>query len=173
MGVPIEVVETVICLFCVRGKIYIDFKNRYRSIMKFNIRDASGWTIFIFGILAFLLGLVGLIQPEILLSMLGFEVLSRAARAGGDYTIVFMTASSMASFNMGAYYILAALNDVKKFYRWTVPFRAVTFAVFTLSVILGFAPVRFLGVALWELIGGIATGLALYLEVRKSAKTGG
>jgi hypothetical protein len=141
--------------------------------MKFNIRDASGWTIFIFGILAFLLGLVGLIQPEILLSMLGFEVLSRAARAGGDYTIVFMTASSMASFNMGAYYILAALNDVKKFYRWTVPFRAVTFAVFTLSVILGFAPVRFLGVALWELIGGIATGLALYLEVRKSAKTGG
>ncbi|WP_345320441.1 hypothetical protein [Candidatus Villigracilis proximus] len=38
------------------------------------IRDASGWTIFIFGILAFLLGLMGLIRPEILLSILGFEV---------------------------------------------------------------------------------------------------
>lgn len=140
--------------------------------MKLNIRDASGWTIFIFGILALLLGLVGLIRPEILLSILGFDVLSRSARAGGDYTIVFMTASSMASFNMGAYYILAAMNDLKKFYRWTVPYRAVTFTVFTLSVILGYAPVRFLGVAVWELTGGIATGLALYLEQRKSAKPG-
>lgn len=141
--------------------------------MKLNIRDASGWTIFIFGVLAFLLGLVGLIRPEILLSMLGFDVLSRAARAGGDYTIVFMTASSMASFNMGAYYILAAMNDLKKFYRWTVPFRAVTFTVFALSVILGYAPVRFLGVAIWELTGGIATGLALYMEQRKLLKSGG
>ena len=137
--------------------------------MKIKIRDASGWTIFIFGILALLLGLVGLIRPEILLSMLGFEVLARSARVGGDYTIVFMTASSMASFNMGAYYVLAAVNDLKKFYGWTVPFRAVTFTVFTLSVILGYAPVPFLGVAVWELTGGIATGFALYLEQRKSA----
>jgi len=141
--------------------------------MKFQIRDASGWTIFIFGVLALLLGLVGLIRPEILLSILGFEVLSRSARAGGDYTIVFMTASSMASFNMGAYYILAALNDVKKFYGWTVPFRALTFTVFTLSVILGYAPTRFLGVGIWELLGGAATGIALYLEQQKAAKAGG
>ncbi len=141
--------------------------------MKLKIRDASGWTIFIFGILAFLLGLVGLVRPEFLLSMLGFEVLSRAARVSGDYTIVFITAFSMASFNMGAYYVLAAMSDLKKFYRWTVPFRALTFTVFTLSVVLGYAPVLFLGVAFWELIGGLATGLALYSEQRKSAKPGG
>ena len=47
------------------------------------IRDASGWTIFIFGALALLLGLVGLIRPEILLSLLGFTVVDRAARAAG------------------------------------------------------------------------------------------
>jgi hypothetical protein len=137
--------------------------------MKFKIRDASGWTIFIFGILALLLGLVGLIRPEILLSLLGFEVLSRSARASGDYTLVFMIASSMASFNVGAYYALAALNDMKKFYGWTVPFRALTFTVFTLSVILGYAPTRFLGVGLWELTGAVATGIALYLERPKKA----
>ena len=96
------------------------------------IRDASGWTIFVFGVLALLLGIVGLIRPEILLSILGFEVIERAARAASDYTIVFMTTSSMDSFNMGVYYVLAALNDVKKFYRWTVPFRTVTFVVFTM-----------------------------------------
>ena len=126
------------------------------------IRDAAGWTIFIFGILAFLLGLVGLIRPEILLSILGFEVVERTQRAASDYTIVFMTASSMASFNMGVYYVFAALNDVKIFYRWTVPFRVVTFVVFTTVVIAGIAPMKFLGVGIWELVGAISTGIALY-----------
>lgn len=134
---------------------------------KFKIRDASGWTIFIFGSLALLLGLLGLVRPELLLSLLGFTVLDRAARAAGDYTFVFMIASSMASFNVGAYYILAALNDVKQFYKWTVPFRCVTFVVFTLAVITQLAPARFLGVGAWELAGAVATGLALRAENKR------
>ena len=64
------------------------------------IKDTSGWTMFIFGVLAVLFGTVGLLRPELLLSLLGFPILDRASRAAGDYTIVFMTASSMASFNM-------------------------------------------------------------------------
>lgn len=134
---------------------------------KLNIKDASGWTMLIFGILALLLGILGLIRPEILLSLLGFTVLDRTARAAGDYTLVFMTASSMASVNMGIYYILAALNDVKQFYKWTVPFRCVTFTVFTLAVITGLAPVKFLGVGIWELVGAIATGIALRSDAKK------
>ena len=130
------------------------------------IRDASGWTIFIFGALAFILGLMGLIRPEILLSILGIEVVDRAARASSDYTIVFMTASSMASLNIGIYYVLAAFNDVKIFYRWTVPFRTLTFIVFTTTVITGIAPMRFFGVGLWEFLGALSTGIALYREDR-------
>ena len=136
------------------------------KIRSLKIRDASGWTIFIFGVLAWLLGLLGLLRPELILSVMGFDVLERAGRVTGDYTLVFVTASSMASFNMGVYYILAALNNVKAFYGWTVPFRAVTFTVFTLTVVTGLAPRAWLGVAVWELIGGIATGLALYFEKR-------
>jgi hypothetical protein len=131
------------------------------------IRDTSGWTMFIFGVLALLLGFLGLIRPELLLSILGFTVLDRAERVVGDYTLVFMIASSMASFNIGAYYILAALNDLKPFYKWTVPFRCVTPTVFTIAVLTGLAPVRFLGVAAWELSGAIATGLALWQESKK------
>ncbi len=131
------------------------------------IRDASGWTMFIFGALATLLGLMGLLRPEILLSILGFEVLERAQRAATDYTIVFMTASSMASFNMGIYYVLASLNDVKIFYRWTVPFRVLTFTVFTAVVLMGIAPARFIGVGIWELLGALSTGIALYFEDKK------
>jgi Na+-driven multidrug efflux pump len=134
---------------------------------KLKIRDASGWTMFVFGALALLLGLLGLIRPELLLSMLGFTVLDRAARTAGDYTLVFMIASSMASFNIGAYYILAALNDLKPFYKWTVPFRCLTFIVFTTAVLTGFAPNRFLGVGAWELAGAIATGIALRSDNKK------
>jgi hypothetical protein len=129
---------------------------------RLKIRDAAGWTMFIFGVLALLLGFIGLIRPEVLLSILGFSMLDRSARVAGDYTLVFMIASSMASFNIGAYYILAALNDLKQFYKWTVPFRCVTPTVFTIAVLSGLAPVRFLGVAAWELAGAIATGLALW-----------
>jgi len=134
---------------------------------KLKIHDTTGWTIFIFGILALLLGLLGLLRPEILLSLLGFTVLDRATRTAGDYTLVFTIASSMASFNVGVYYVLAALNNLKQFYRWTVPFRCVTFAVFTTAVLTGLAPSRFIGVGIWELAGAIATGLALWQETRK------
>lgn len=133
------------------------------------IRDASGWTIFIFGILAFIFGFVGLIRPEVVLSVLGFEGVERAQRATADYTIVFITASSMASFNIGIYYVLAAWNDLKIFYRWTVPFRILTFIVFTTLVVLNVAPQRFIGVGIWELVGALATGIALYFENKTPA----
>lgn len=136
-------------------------------ISTLKIRDAAGWTMFIFGALACLLGLLGLLRPELVLSILGFQVLDRAARAAGDYSLVFMTAASMASFNIGVYYMLAALNDLKQFYKWTVPFRCLTFVVFTVAVLTNLAPVRFLGVGAWELAGAIATGIALRLESRK------
>jgi hypothetical protein len=75
-----------------------------------------------------------------------------------------MIASSMASFNMGVYYILAALNDFTPFYRWTVPFRCLTFLVFTFAVLTQLAPTRFIAVGAWELVGAIATGLALRFD---------
>ncbi|MCI0553932.1 MAG: hypothetical protein L0287_23540 [Anaerolineae bacterium] len=134
---------------------------------KLTIRDASGWTIFIFGLLALLLGLLGMLRPELLLSILGFTVLDRASRAAGDYTLVFIIASAMASFNVGVYYILASLNDLKQFYKWTVPFRCVTFIVFTTAVVTGLAPNRFLGVGAWELAGAVATGITLWQENKK------
>ena len=131
---------------------------------KLKIRDASGWTIFIFGLLAFLFGLFSLIRPELLLSVLGFTVLDRASRVAGDYTIVFAIASAIASFNVGVYYMLASLTDLKQFYKWTVPFRCLTFVAFTIAVLTGITPGRFFGVGAWELTGALATGIALWQE---------
>ncbi|WP_449063962.1 hypothetical protein [Planomonospora algeriensis] len=129
-------------------------------------RTPSGWTIAVFGLLAFLLGLLGLLSPDTTLEMLGFEVLQ--TRAPGDYTLVYMAASSMAAVNMGVYYMLASAVDFRPFFLWTVPFRLVTFTVFTTLVVTGEAPAKFLGVGLWEGAGALITGAALWWESRRA-----
>jgi len=136
------------------------------NFSNWRIRNASSLTMLIFGILAFLFGLVGLVSPETVLNATNMTVLQASERASGDYTLTFITAASMASVNMGVYYVLASLNNLKIFYRWTVPFRVLTFTVFTLAVINGIAPAGFLGVGIWELVGALATGLALYYEAK-------
>ena len=60
-----------------------------KNSLSFKIHSASGWTMFIFGALALVLGLIGLLRPEWTLALLGFQVLERAARASGDYTVTF------------------------------------------------------------------------------------
>jgi hypothetical protein len=54
--------------------------------------------MFIFGVLAFLFGVIGLVSPETLLLLLGFETIERAQRVAGDYTLTFVAASSYGIF---------------------------------------------------------------------------
>lgn len=129
-------------------------------------RSVSGWTMAVFGVLAAVMGGVGLVAPDALLTVLGFAPAEGARRAEGDHTLVFLTASSMAALNMGVYYVLAALSDWTAFFRWTVPFRLLTCTVFTLAVITGRAPAGLLGVGLWEGTGAVVTGVALRHERR-------
>ncbi|WP_329106197.1 hypothetical protein OG792_00300 [Micromonospora sp. NBC_01699] len=130
-------------------------------------RSAAGWTIAVFGVLALVLGLVGLIRPEALLRLLGFEVIEAADRASGDYTRTYIAASSMAAVNMGVYYLVAAHTEWRAFFRFTVIFRLVTFSVFTTLVVSGSAPGKFFGVAAWEGLGAVATGVGLWLDSRR------
>ncbi|MER7418030.1 hypothetical protein ABT346_14820 [Micromonospora peucetia] len=129
-------------------------------------RSAAGWTIAVFGVLALVMGAVGLLWPEALLRLLGFEV--PATRAVGDHTGTFLTASSMASFNMGVYYLLATATEWRPFFRFTVVFRLVTFTVFSIAVLADIAPGRFFGVAVWEGLGAVATAVGLWWDARRS-----
>ncbi len=127
-------------------------------------QGVTAWVFWIFGVLALLLGLVGIIYPEALLMQLGFVIQPRALRPETDYTLVFITASSMASFNMGAYYMFAAQTNTVKFYFWTIPFRFVTVTVFSLLIIRGWAPISFFVIPLWEFLGALTTAWAIWYE---------
>ncbi|MEU4566326.1 hypothetical protein [Micromonospora sp. NPDC023956] len=128
-------------------------------------RSAAGWTIAVFGGMALLSGVLGLLWPAALLGLLGLAV--PPTRASGDHTGAFLVASSMAAFNMGVYYLLAAVSEWRAFFRFTVVFRLVTVTVFTLVVVADIAPVGFLGVAGWEGVGALATAVGLRLDARR------
>jgi hypothetical protein len=134
-----------------------------------SLRSLSGLTILLFGLMALVLGAVGIFRPQALLKSMGFAAIPKEERQPGDYTHLFVLTSSMASFNMGVYYILAAVTGVRQFFAWTVPFRVVTFTVFTTAVALGYAPIKFLAVPVWEGIGALLTGLALRREAQQQA----
>ncbi|KOG89620.1 hypothetical protein [Streptomyces varsoviensis] len=134
-------------------------------------RSPSGWTMAVFGALAALLGVVGLVAPESLIAAMGLEPLGSAHRAPTDHTRTFITASSMAALNMGVYYVLAAFANWRAFFIWTVPFRLLTCAVFTLAVVSGRAPTPFVGVGVWEGAGALATAIALRAEHRRRLAT--
>ncbi|MBC9718648.1 hypothetical protein H9Y04_39595 [Streptomyces sp. TRM66268-LWL] len=125
----------------------------------------------IFGLLAAVMGIVGLIAPDVLIKTMGFAAAPDGGRGEGDHTVVFLTASSMAALNMGVYYVLAAASDWTAFFRWTVPFRLLTCTVFTLAVLGDRAPAGFIGVGLWEGAGAVATFLALRADRRRAART--
>ncbi|MFE2378939.1 hypothetical protein [Streptomyces sp. NPDC059398] len=133
-------------------------------------RSPSGWTMAVFGVLAVVLGALGLISPDTLLRTMGFAA-PASGRPSSDYTRTFITASSMAAVNMGVYYVLAAAADWRAFFRWTVPFRLLTFAVFTTAVLSGRAPAGFIGVGLWEGTGAVVTGVALRYETVRARRT--
>ena len=70
----------------------------------------------------------------------------------------------MAAFNMGTYYMFAALTNDRAFHARTVVFRVVAFAVFGGGAFVGRLPTAFYGVAAWEILGSALTGVALVLE---------
>ncbi len=48
--------------------------------------NAARWTLFIFGFLAFVLGVIGLKSPKTLLKQMGFTAVDPQVRADHDYT---------------------------------------------------------------------------------------
>ncbi|CAF1305613.1 unnamed protein product [Adineta ricciae] len=130
------------------------------------LQSTSDITILIFGLTAIVTGLLGLTSPEIMLHLMNFSVIDRSTRQDGDYTLAFLTCSSVASLNMGVYYLVAVWTQWIKFYQFTVIFRLVTVTVLMLAVKNGHAPTGLVGVVIWELIGALTTAAALWHDAK-------
>lgn len=119
--------------------------------------DLAALSMLIFGVLITGMGLTGLMAPQLLPAVLGLS----EAGMSSHTTQLFVMASSQASLAMGMYYMLAAVNEMRSFFQWSVPLRIINFLVFTGMVAVGVAPHTWLMVAGLELTGALATGIAL------------
>ena len=119
--------------------------------------DVAALTMMIFGVMIVGMGMTGLMAPQFLLAILGLSETGMSSNT----TQLFVMAASQASLAMGLYYILAAVNETRIFFQWSVPLRIINFMVFTSMVAVGVAPSQWLMVAGLELAGALATGFAL------------
>ena len=116
--------------------------------------DIAALTMLVFGMVIVGSGLTGLFAPQLLLTVLGITEI-------GSTTQLFLMATSQASLAMGLYYILASVNETRIFFQWSVPLRVINFMVFAAMVPLGVAPSQWLMVAGLEVVGALATAIAL------------
>lgn len=116
--------------------------------------DVAALTMLVFGMVIVGSGLAGLLAPNVLLTVLGIT-------DTGSATQLFLMATSQASLAMGLYYILASVNETRSFFQWSVPLRIINFMVFALMIPLGIAPTQWLMVAGLEIVGAVATAIAL------------
>ena len=116
--------------------------------------DVAALTMLVFGMVIVGSGLTGLLAPQLLLNVLGIS-------DAGSATQLFLMATSQASLAMGLYYILASVHETRSFFQWSVPLRVINFMVFVAMIPLGIAPPQWMIVAGLELIGALATAIAL------------
>jgi hypothetical protein len=132
--------------------------------------------MFVFGVVAFLAGALGIISPITANKVNNFpdatdyhgphwKLLEPISRS----VISLARASNMAAFNMGAYYILSSIYNIRAFFVWTVPFRCVTFSVFMYGAYTD-SHTQLATIAVMELIGAIATGVGLYVDAKSQRK---
>ncbi|WP_434422240.1 hypothetical protein [Nannocystis pusilla] len=129
-------------------------------------RSFSGWSVAVFGVLAVLLGLLGLLSPDSQFDMMGFERVDH--RGPGDYTPTVVATTSIAAINMGALYVLGVALAWPGFIAFTVAARLFMCLGFVALMAAGRAPDVFVGAAIWEGLGAAITAAGMAWDSRRA-----
>jgi hypothetical protein len=113
--------------------------------------SAAATTVFAFGCYLLLLGVALILFPNTVLSLFGVAPTIE----------VWIRVAGMLVLFLGAYYLLAALAELRPFFRWSVPVRASVIVFFAVFVLLGLAPPVLLLLGAVDLAAAAWTWLAL------------
>jgi hypothetical protein len=111
----------------------------------------AAFSVFVFSIYLFVLGLILAVIPNVLLSLFGIP----------ETHEVWIRVVGMLVFIIGFYYSTAARNELTRFLRATVIGRLMVLVVFITFVLLGFAPPILVLFGVVDATAAIWTGLAL------------
>jgi hypothetical protein len=108
-------------------------------------------TLFAFGCYLLVLGSALILFPNAVLDLFGVA----------STVEVWIRVTGMLVLILGAYDILAALAELREFFRWSVPLRASVIFFFSVFVLLGYAPPILLLFGLIDLACAAWTWVAL------------
>jgi hypothetical protein len=108
-------------------------------------------TMFAFGCYLLALGTALILYPNGVLDLFGVA----------PTVEVWIRVTGMLVLILGAYDILAAIAELRQFFRWSVPLRASVIFFFSVLVLLGYAPPVLLLFGLIDLAGAAWTWVAL------------
>jgi hypothetical protein len=111
-------------------------------------------TMFAFGCYLLVLGTALILFPNGVLDLFGVA----------PTVEVWIRVTGMLVLILGAYDILAALAELREFFRWSVPLRASVVVFFSVFVLLGYAPAVLMLFGLVDLACAAWTWLALRQE---------
>ncbi|MFC0439960.1 hypothetical protein [Kutzneria buriramensis] len=125
----------------------------------------AGWTVAAAGLIAFSMGVAGLVDQDGQLRLLGVDPSTIPA---DDPLRITLTSGSVAAANNGAAFVLGVAKSWPWFPHFTVATRSAQAVGFLARIATGRAPRSYLGAAIWEAAGAALTVGALWLDRRAS-----
>ena len=114
----------------------------------------SAWSLFVFSVYLFVLGIILIVIPNVLLSLFKFP----------ETNEVWIRVAGMLVFILGYYYFQASKSEIKKFFQWTVYGRTAVFIFFIVFVLLDFAPPILILFGFIDAVAALWTQLSLRSE---------
>jgi hypothetical protein len=132
----------------------------------FQTHTKAGWTVGAAGLIAFALGVAGLVNQDSQLRAVGLDPSKFPA---DDPLRVTMSSTSVASINNGAAFMLGVAKSWPWFPAFTVATRSAQAVGFLVKIARGKAPRSYLAAAVWEAAGAAITVGAILWDKRTSA----
>lgn len=114
----------------------------------------SARSLFVFSIYLFVLGPILIVIPNFLLGLFKFP----------ETNEVWVRVVGMLVFFLGYYYFQTSMNEMKKFFQWTVYSRTGVLIFFIVFVLLDFAPPILILFGFIDAVAALWTHLALRSE---------
>eukprot|EP00698_Gefionella_okellyi_P000201 TRINITY_DN10175_c0_g2_i1.p1 TRINITY_DN10175_c0_g2~~TRINITY_DN10175_c0_g2_i1.p1 ORF type:complete len:150 (+),score=19.34 TRINITY_DN10175_c0_g2_i1:61-510(+) len=129
-----------------------------------NLSSQAAISMFVFGLTALVNGVLGILFEDTYARTFNLGIINNVLDSP------LLRAANVAAFNMGWYYVLCALAGNKFFFAITVPFRCVTFALFSITAWQqgGATGRTMLMTAVIELAGALWTAWGLLYDRRHS-----
>ncbi|QMW04934.1 hypothetical protein [Spirosoma foliorum] len=125
-------------------------------------KTASDWTVILLGVVGFLLGAEGILNPHFQYKMLGLTAL-------GNVIPALLGSASLSASYVGILYIVGVIHRWKHVKRYLIGARLLMGVGFLGLMAIGRMPQTYRAAAVWEIAGALLIAGALWWDMQHEA----